>query len=232
MRFVRFISLVPSDRSALTAYAAYLAGDLTASPVVRRITAAAAPGSYASRMDERPTPADDIVRPLLRVHQSREFTSAPVDSDALEAVADAARWSGSAANAQPWRFILIRDADTLRRVAEAALPHTRSLTTATAAIAIASLQEQGRAVGHAFDEGRAAERILIAASLLGLGAGIAWIPAETRPLVGDMLGIPEDRFVRTIVAIGHPGESARRPRPRGARLPRAETVFHERYGAS
>jgi nitroreductase len=184
-------------------------------------------------MDEQPNRPDEVVRPLLRVHQSREFTSAPVDPDALEAIADAARWSGSAANAQPWRFILVRDADALRRVAEGALPHTRSLATATAAIAVASLQEQGRAVSHAFDEGRAAERILIAASLLGLGAGIAWIPAETRPLVGDLLGLPENRFVRTIVAIGHANGPGRRPRARGgARLPRAETVFHERYGAS
>ena len=39
-------------------------------------------------------------------------------------------------------------------------------------IAIVLPDEQGQAVSHAYDEGRAAERILIAASMLGLGAGI------------------------------------------------------------
>ena len=201
--------------------------------VVREITATPR-GATLAAMDETSPDAHERVRPLLRVHQSREFTSAAVDPDALDGIADAARWSGSAGNAQPWRFIIVRDPETLRRVAEAALPHTRALVTAAAAIAIATPQEQGRAVSHAFDEGRAAERMLVAASLLDLGAGIAWIPADTRPVVGEMLGVPEDRFVRTIVAIGHQNDGDGRPRTgRGpARLPRSETVFRERFGAT
>jgi nitroreductase len=177
------------------------------------------------------SPADRI-RPLLRVRQIRQFTSEPVDADAIEAIADAARWSGSSRNSQPWRFVIVRQAEALRRIAEAGLPQTRSLATATAAIAIAVPQEQGGAVSHAFDEGRAAERMLIAASFLELGAGIAWVRNEIRPAVSELLGLPEDRFVRTIIALGHPTDAAREPKsaPGQARLPRAETVFHERYG--
>lgn len=183
--------------------------------------------------EETGSPADQV-RPLLRVRQAREFTDARVDPQALDAIADAARWSGSSRNTQPWRFVVIRRAETLDRLGEAGLPQTRALTTATAAIAIANIQEQGSAVSHAFDEGRAAERMLIAASFLGLGAGIAWVRSETRPVVAELLGLPEDRFVRTIIAIGHPTEAAREPKSaRGrARLPRAESVFHERFGAS
>ena len=54
------------------------------------------------------------------------------------------------------------------------MPQTRSLLTAQAAIAIVLGGDEGD-VEHAFDEGRAAERILIAAGLLGLAAGVAWI---------------------------------------------------------
>nr|MBA3740610.1 nitroreductase family protein [Chloroflexota bacterium] len=121
------------------------------------------------------TDAAEDVRPLLRVRQVREFTDAPVDPAALDAVADAARWSGSSRNSQPWRFIVIREPATLRALAEAGLPQTRSLATARAAIAIALPTEPGRRVVHGYDEGRAAERMLIAASLLDLAAGIAWI---------------------------------------------------------
>ena len=176
--------------------------------------------------------ASEAVRPLLRVHQVREFTDAPVDPEALDAIADAARWSGSAANSQPWRFVVIREPDTLRQLAEVGLPHTRSLATAAAAVAIVLPQVQGAAVSNAFDEGRAAERILIAASLLDLGAGIAWLPSAVRPTAGELLGVPEGRFVRTVVAIGHPTTGANRPKSaRGeARLQRSETVFSERWG--
>jgi nitroreductase len=179
------------------------------------------------------TDPTDAVRPLLRVHQVREFTDAPVEPVELDAIADAARWSGSSANSQPWRFIVIREPKTLRQLSEASPPSTRSLATAAAAVAIVLPQVQGAAVSNAYDEGRAAERMLIAASLLDLGGAIAWLGADARPAVGELLGLPEGRFVRTLVAIGHPTERASRPKSTHgeARLPRAETVFSERWGS-
>lgn len=173
----------------------------------------------------------EAVKPLLRVRQTREFTSDPVTAEEIGAIADAGRWSGSSQNRQPWRFITIRQTATLRRIAEAGLPSTRALTTAPAAIAVVLPAEPKGVVGLAFDEGRAVERILIAASLCGLAAGIAWINAEARPVVADVLGLPGDRFVRTVIAIGHPTAKARASKSaRGeARLPRSETVFAERW---
>ena len=119
-------------------------------------------------------PADRL-RPLRQIRQIREFTDEPVDRAALDAIADVGRWSGSSSNSQPWRFIVVTDAAVLRRLAVIGLPQTRSLQTATAAIAIVLPADDGHEVGHAYDEGRAAERILIAAHMLDLGAGIAWI---------------------------------------------------------
>jgi nitroreductase len=181
--------------------------------------------------DARPR---DLVRPLLRARQIREFTDEPLTSAELEALTDVARWSGSSSNQQPWRFIVIRDRATLLRIAEAGKPQTRSLQTATAAVAIVMPGDPDRAVSHAFDEGRAAERLIIAASLLGLGAGISWIQKDVRPTVNEILGLPADRMVRTIVALGHPSEAARRPKsaPGEARLPREQVVFEERWPAS
>lgn len=174
----------------------------------------------------------NAIRPLLRVRQVREFTDAPIATDALDALADAARWSGSSRNTQPWRFVIVRSVETLRAIAGAGLPQTRSLQSAMAAIAIVLPEEPGRGISNAFDEGRAAERILVAASFLGLGAGIAWILPEVRPVVATVLQLPEGRFVRTMVALGHPTDAARQPKsaPGGARLPREETVFYETWG--
>ena len=173
----------------------------------------------------------EIVRPLLRVRQVRDFTDQPVDDAALDAITEVARWSGSSRNTQPWRFIVIRRPETLRAIHEAGLPQTRSLWTAMAAVAIVVPSAPGMSVSHAYDEARAAERMLGAASFLGLGGGIAWVRADVRDSVGELLGLPKDRFVRTVIAIGHPTEAALKPKsaPGEARLPRTETVLEEQW---
>jgi len=181
-------------------------------------------------MTDTSTPLD-VVRPLLRVRQIRDFTPEPVSDDAIEAITEVARWSGSSQNQQPWRFIVVRDDTTVRKIAEMGLPQTRSLTTATAAVAIAVPSDPKRAVSYAYDEGRAAERMLIAASLLGLGAAIAWILPAIREPIGELLGLPDGWMVRTIVALGHPTAAAMRPKsaPGTARRPREEAVLAERW---
>jgi nitroreductase len=173
------------------------------------------------------------VKPLLRVRQTREFEPEPPTDEELAVIVDAARWSGSAANEQPWRFIVIRDLATLKALHEAGMPQTRGLATAPAAIAIV-LPGDDRTVSRAYDEGRAAERILIAAHLLGLAAGISWIRTVVGPTIAPLLGLPADHFVRTIVAVGHPTEAARQPKspPGQARLPREQVVVEERWPAT
>jgi nitroreductase len=173
----------------------------------------------------------DRLRLLRRTRQYREFTAEPVDRAALDALADVARWSGSSRNNQPWRFIVVTDEAVLRRLEMIGKPHTRSLATATAAIAIVLPADEGHELGNAYDEGRAAERIVIAAGLLDLGAGIAWIQSTVRDAVREVFELPADRFIRTVVALGHPTEAARQPKSAAgsARLPRDEVIFQERW---
>jgi nitroreductase len=184
-------------------------------------------------MHETDNPPDERLRPLVRVRQIRDFTSEPPSAAELHALTEVARWSGSSNNEQPWRFITITEPETIRFVAETYMPSSRALRTAPAAIAIALPDESGRAVMHGYDEGRAAERILIGASFLGLGAAITWVWPDARPTVRRLLGIPDGWLVRTIMAVGHPTEAARRPKaaPGAARKPREETVFAERWPA-
>ncbi len=178
-----------------------------------------------------PSDPSDAVRPLLRTRQIREFTDEPLSDDVLTAIADVARWSGSSSNQQPWRFIVLTDAPTIRRLGETGLPQTRSLATASAALVIVLPAAEDRAVRDAYDDGRVAERVLVAASLLDIGAGIAWIRSEHRQAVNELLGIPDDHLVRTVMALGHPTDAARQPKaaPGTARLPREETVFRDRW---
>jgi nitroreductase len=181
-------------------------------------------------------PADPaaILRPLRRTRQVREFEPTPLDPDVLDAIANVARWTGSSRNTQPWRFIVITDPATLRALHAAGLPQTRGLETAPAAIAIVLPSEPARGVHDAYDDGRVAERILVAASMLELGAGISWIREDVRPAAAAILGLPADRMVRTIVQLGHPTAAARQPRttPGEARLPFDEVVLRDRWPVS
>lgn len=175
----------------------------------------------------------DLLNPLRRTRQYREFEPRAVDRSTLDALLDVARWTGSSRNSQPWRFIAITEPSTLRAIHEAGLPQTRGLKTAAAAIAIVLPADPGHALPDAYDEGRVAERLLVAASILGIGAGISWIRTDMRPVVQPLLGIPDDWLVRTIVQLGHPTDAARAPKsaPGEARLPRHEVVYEERWPA-
>jgi nitroreductase len=178
--------------------------------------------------------ARDTVRPLLRTRQIRDFTDELVSDEALAALADVGRWSGSSSNNQPWRFLVLRDPVVLRRLEEIGLPQTRAFHTAVAGIAIVLTDDPKRELPDAYDDGRAAERLLVAASMLDLGAAITWIRRDVRPAVNELLGLPSDRFVRTVVAFGHPTDAARQPKaaPGEARIPRQQSIFEERWPAS
>jgi nitroreductase len=167
----------------------------------------------------------DAVRPLTTTRQFRDFTTEPVTEDQLRAIAEAARWTGSGGNSQPWRFVIVRDRDVIKQISEAGMPQTRALATAPAIFAIALDDPESKMI-NAYDEGRLAERVLIAANMLGLGAGITWVRGEFRPAIQGLLGVGDDRAVRTILAIGHPTDSARayRQEPSQARLSLDELV--------
>ena len=158
-----------------------------------------------------PQPSD-LLQPLRRVRQVRQFTEEPLTDAEVDAIVDVGRWSGSSRNSQPWRFVVIRDTATITRIGEMGAPHTRALATAQAAIAVVLPADPEHGVSLAFDDGRASERMLVAANLLGLAAAIAWLPLGVRPSVAELLGIPADR-----VGAHDPG-----PRASGTRRARAQ----------
>ena len=179
-------------------------------------------------VDTSTSAGKEAVRLLKRVRQIRDYRPDPVPDDLVTDILDVARWTGSASNRQPWRFVVIREPAALKQIAELGSPSTNHVGKAPLAIAVVMPGEAE--VRDAYDEGRASERILIAAEMLGLGAAIAWVKAAIRPQVGELLGLEEPQFVRTVVAIGYPADAARRPKaaPGTARKPLAELASDER----
>ena len=169
------------------------------------------------------TAADAVPATLRRTRQVRQFTDEPISKSDLQTILEVARWSGSSMNRQPWTFIVVRVRGDLERLAELA-PNAKHIAGAAVAIAIAMGGDNAEA--DAYDEGRAAERILIAANALGLGAGIGWAMESVRPQIAQFLGLTPPAFVRTIISLGHPTEAARQPKsaPGTARRPLKDLV--------
>jgi nitroreductase len=166
---------------------------------------------------------ETVLHGLRRTRQVRRFTDEPVGEQDVQAILEVARWTGSSENTQPWLFVVIRDPEVRRRIGELCR-YARHVGKAPIAIAIAMPGDDVET--DAYDEGRVAERILIAARAMDLGAGIGWAERAEQPAVGELLGVVPPAFVRTIVSIGHPTEEARRPRsgPGTGRRPLHEFV--------
>ena len=121
----------------------------------------------------------------------------------------------SAMTKDPWRFIVVRDPDSLSQLS-AALPGGKMLSTATLAIAIcgdldAALERQLSFLLQ--DCSAATENLLLAAQALGLGG--CWVgvhPSEGAVRkVKEILGLPSIVVPMAVVSLGLPGED---PGPR------------------
>lgn len=172
----------------------------------------------------------ETVRALRQVRQNREYTDEPVSEEDLHELLEVARWSGSSQNTQPWHFIVVTDRDALRTIGEQR-PNIGWVGESPLAIAIV-LNGENPPSEH-YDEGRVTERLLIAARLLGLGAGTAWVGEEPQQdTIKRLLGVPEDRLLRSVVVIGHPepGATHKLGRKTSGRKPLEEVVSYGTYG--
>ncbi|CAN5253319.1 nitroreductase family protein [soil metagenome] len=177
--------------------------------------------------DERT--ARDRASFLRTLRAVRSFRPDPVPQEVVDDVLEVARWSGSASNKQPWEIVVVHERDTLRSLSsvEGYAGHL-----AGAPLGIVLIMAGDRDEQETYDEGRLAERIMLAAHAHGVGSSIGWIVGSGRDAARGLLGIPKDKVVRTAISLGYPYEGARRSSTaRGqARKPLGEIVYEERYG--
>src|SRR5712692_8774359 len=134
-----------------------------------------------------PPPRDGSpLRRIRRVSQIRMYGPEPVGDDVVNELLELARWTGSSKNSQPWRFVVVRDRESLRKIA-AMRPNITWV--ADAPVGIAIVLPAGSANSEAYDEGRVTERLLTGATMLGYGGGVAWFgeqdhQAEAKRILG------------------------------------------------
>ena len=170
---------------------------------------------------------EDRIAFLRSLRAVRSFRPDPVPQEAVDDILEVVRWSGSASNRQPWELVLIRNRETLGALArvEGYAHHL-----ADAPLGIVLVMAGARAEQETYDEGRLAERVMLAALAHGVGSSVGWIVGSGRDAAREILGVPEVRMVRTAISLGYPDEGARRRRVGQARKPLSEIVHEELYG--
>lgn len=171
----------------------------------------------------------------------RSFSPRPVEPEKVERMLDAARWSPSCGNRQPWRFIVVpRDAPTRGAVEESLDPGNAWARRAALLIVAGARREDASVVEtreyFLLDTGMALMSLLYSAADQGLSAHTmaGWKEARLR----SALGLPEDFTPAAVVAVGYAGKPEeldeptrkKEEKPR-VRKPLGEIAFHGRFGA-
>ena len=165
----------------------------------------------------------------MDVHQAirdrrsiRRYQPKPVPEDKLQQILEAGRWAPSANNDQPWKFVVVKDKEVKNQLARVAI-YGSFLAEAPAGIAVV-IDPHGST--HPVEDGAAAtQNMILAAHALGLGT--CWIGsygAGYEERAKEVLGVPRDRRLLSLISVGYPDES-----PSASRLELSRVVCYDRY---
>jgi nitroreductase len=103
------------------------------------------------RPDGRPLAA--ITDVLLERRATTHFQPDPIPPEHLEAILSAAAQAPSGYNLQPWRFVVVGDADAKRRLQQAAFGQAKVSEAPVCVIALGMKEEWRRTAREVFEEG-------------------------------------------------------------------------------
>lgn len=146
-----------------------------------------------------------FTRRSIRKYQDRD-----VPKEVVKDLLEAAMAAPSAVAKDPWHFIVVRDAITRKKLAEA-LPNGKMLNDSPVGIVVCGDMEKAhdKQISYMLQDCSAAiENILLAVSALGLGA--VWLgvhPREDRiARVRAIFGLSENIVPVSAIAVGWPAE--------------------------
>jgi nitroreductase len=167
---------------------------------------------------------------IARKRVIRTFAAEPLAPDHLERILQAGRHAPSSKNRQRWTFIVCRDRNHLRELAQVG-PFAGHIAGAAAAVALVTPDPRPPGAGRSilFDVGMAAENMMLAAWELGIGSAPATVYEPN--LARQLLGFPEDQFCEYILSFGYPAdpEDLTRPPKAGGRRSLDDMVRDERW---
>jgi nitroreductase len=160
--------------------------------------------------------------------QVRSFTDQSIPDAILRRILDGGRLSPSGSNRQPWDFVVVSDREQKERLSAV---WQGAAFTAGAAVVVACVQpvvdDEARTLMNRFDLGQAALQLAVVAADEGVGSGIA--ACRDQDLAREVLGLPEDRFIAILVALGYPADRPMAPIKNLNRRPFDDVVHFDRW---
>jgi nitroreductase len=136
----------------------------------------------------------------------RRYTDQAVTDQQIRQLLEAAMAAPSGSNIQPWEFVVVRDPDLKKQLAQT---HTWSSMAADAAVVFVVCGDERASHNWVKDASAATENLLLAATALNLGG--VWVGIHPHPdreaHLRRVLDIPEGIRVLCLVPVGHPAES-------------------------
>lgn len=149
----------------------------------------------------------DVFEAVSKRRSVRRYRERAVEQEKIERVLEAARLSPSAANLQPWRFIVITDKHAKEKIRSAY--NAGWLIQAPVIIVACAIPEEAwcRSDGEEYwkvDVAIALHSLILAATELGLGT--CWIANFEEEEARRVLEIPKDWRVVAMTPLGYPDE--------------------------
>ena len=168
----------------------------------------------------------------MRVRRSiRKYKQDDVSEEKLTRILDAVRIAPSAKNLQPWKFIIVKDKETKKKLAEAA--YNQKFVEEAPIVIVGCGDEKNcfTRVGdymssYHIDLTIAFTHLVLAAESEGLGT--CWIAKFNEKKVKDILDVPEGIRVVALTPLGYADEAPEMK----TRKSIAEIVYYDKWGAT
>ncbi|MBD5607541.1 MAG: nitroreductase family protein [Desulfovibrio sp.] len=173
--------------------------------------------------------AQAVIDNILTRRSVRSFSIEPVSEEAIETMLQCAMAAPSAANEQPWDFVVIRDAETMEKIASIN-KYARFAAMAPLGILVCMNNEKVKIGGMSvLDMGMASENLMLAAHALGLGSVFTGIfPMEDRiKAFRELFDLPAAVVPMGLIIVGHPTDPSSKTAPE--RFKR-ENIHLEKWG--
>ena len=168
----------------------------------------------------------DVFTAISQRSSVRAYKPTDVEEDKLKKILEAARLSPSASNRQEWKFIIVKNKETKKKLAKAAFG--QSFIGEAPVVIVACGTETKSIMGcgqptHTVDVSIACAYMILQAYELGLGT--CWIGAFKEDEVKKILNIPEHVRVVAMTPLGYPNQ----PLSQKSRKSLDQIVCFEKY---
>lgn len=168
----------------------------------------------------------DIYDLIKQRRSVRSYRDDDVEPEKLLRILDAARFAPSASNRQEWRFIIVRDEDTRKKLSVAAKDQ-QFVAGAPVVIACCAVTDNHEMTCgqkcYPIDLAIVIDHITLLAAEEGLGT--CWIGAFHEDQVKKILGVPDEVPVVEMLSLGYAADAPKEK----TRLPLSKIVFKEKW---